>query len=73
MLARLIKVARSHNAVMRLAAVVAVLDEVELIEACIRHLVDVGVEHILVFDRGSTDDLELVELMSASILWTSID
>lgn len=40
---------------MRLAAVVGVIDEVELIEGCIEHLMQIGVERVLVFDRGSTD------------------
>lgn len=39
----------------RIAAVVGVLDEADLIERCIRHLAAIGVARILVHDRGSTD------------------
>ncbi len=40
---------------MNLAAVVGVLDEVELIEGCVSHLASIGVQRILLHDRGSTD------------------
>ncbi len=52
----------AHTAAPRIAAVVGVKDEVELIGASIRHLRQVGVDHIVVADSGSTDGtLEVLE------------
>ncbi|MGE0462984.1 MAG: glycosyltransferase family 2 protein [Vicinamibacterales bacterium] len=39
----------------RIAAIVGVKDEVELIGASIKHLRQIGVDHIIVADAGSTD------------------
>jgi len=50
-----------------IAAVVGVVDEVELIERCVRHLYAIGVDQVIVDDRGSTDGtLELVRDISQS-------
>ena len=40
---------------MRIAAILGVLDEVELIEVCIQHLRAIGVDMIVVMDLGSID------------------
>ncbi|WP_299696839.1 glycosyltransferase family 2 protein [Hydrocarboniphaga sp.] len=40
---------------MKITALVGVKDEVELIDACVRHLRSIGVGQIIVFDVGSTD------------------
>jgi len=50
---------------MRIVAVVGVLDEVDLIEGCVDHLGRIGVERILLNDRGSTDGtLELASSLA---------
>jgi glycosyltransferase involved in cell wall biosynthesis len=40
---------------MKIVATVAVKDEVELVERCVRHLQRIGVSHVYVFDLYSTD------------------
>lgn len=40
---------------MKIAAHLGVMDEIELIDAVIDHLVEIGVDHVVAFDMGSTD------------------
>ena len=54
---------------MRIAALVGVLNEVEIIEQCIRHLQQIGIDQILVCDMYSTDGTAkiLANLISESL------
>jgi glycosyltransferase involved in cell wall biosynthesis len=60
----------------RIAALVGVKDEVEIIGASITHLRQIGVDHILVSDAGSTDgtlDVLETERRAGDVVVTHVD